>query len=190
MAGKVAVFSQAGAACTWSEAAFDSIFISVIIWPKSAFFVMSLQDTSPKGDSFSPAPMAPAGHRILVVESEIAIADQLVQIMSEMGHVVQVASDARSALFGLEEFEPHLVLLGTYLADMPGYELSAILRGAPQYSYRFRHVALLYVADRNKLLKTRFTGAPDVPIAQYIFKPLVSNEVREKVARAIRQGVM
>lgn len=149
-------------------------------------------------DTSSPADAAPeaapaaasSGRRVLIVESEVPVADELARLMGELGHVVQVASDARSALFGLHEFEPHLVLLGTYLADMPGYELSAILRGAPQYSYKFRHVGLLYVADRHKLLKTRFIGAPDVPIAQYIFKPLVSAEVREKVARVMRQNAL
>jgi PleD family two-component response regulator len=90
----------------------------------------------------------------------------------------------------LHDFEPHLVLLGTYLADMPGYELSSILKGAPQYSYKFRHVGVLFVADRGKLLKHRFVGAPDVPIAQYIFKPIDENEVREKVTRVLRQGIV
>lgn len=139
--------------------------------------------------SSSPAPQV-TGHRILIVESEAEIANELVRLMEEMGHTTKLAADAKSALFGLEEFEPHLVLLGTYLADMPGYELSAILRGAPQYSYRFRHVGLLYVADRHKLLKYRFVGAPEVPIAQYIFKPLDGAEVRDKVARALQVSVV
>ncbi len=144
-------------------------------------------------DIDSPSDSAPQnviGRRILVVESEAEIAEELVRLMEELGHTVQLAADAKSALFELQEFEPHLVLLGTYLADMPGYELSAILRGAPQYSYRFRHVELLYVADRRKLLKYRFSGAPEVPIAQYIFKPIEKGEVRDKVARALQASVM
>lgn len=130
------------------------------------------------------------GRRILVVESEVEAADQLARLMEELGHVVQLAADAKTALFELHDFNPHLVLLGTYLADMPGYELSAILHGAPQYSQQFRHVGLLFVADRHKLLKHRFIGAPDVPIARYIFKPLDPFEVREKVSRTLRAGVM
>lgn len=131
-----------------------------------------------------------SGHRILIVESDVEIADQLAQLMNELGHVVQVASDAKSALLELHDFEPSMVLLGTYLADMPGYELSAILKGAPQYSYKFRHVAVLYVADRNKMLKHRFSSARDVPIAQYIFKPINPVEVREKVTRGLRESVI
>ena len=142
----------------------------------------------------SSAPESPLGslpaRRILVVESDPEVANELTRLMSEAGHEVQLSADAKSALFGLLEFEPHLVLLGTYLADMPGYELSSILRGAPQYSFRFRHVGLLYVADRNKLLKHRFIGAPEVPIAQYIFKPLDAAEVHEKVGRALRASIV
>jgi PleD family two-component response regulator len=131
-----------------------------------------------------------SGHRILIVESEVDVADKLAQLMNELGHIVQVAADAKSALLELHDFEPHMVLLGTYLADMPGYELSAILKAAPQYSYKFRHVALLYVADRNKMLKNRFSSARDVPVSQYIFKPINPVEVREKVTRGLRESVI
>ena len=142
-------------------------------------------------ETTSPSPSRQESeHRILIVESEPQIANELVRFMEEMGHATKLAADAKSALFGLEEFEPHLVLLGTYLADMPGYELSAILRAAPQYSHRFRHVGLLYVADRHKLLKYRFVGAPEVPISQYIFKPLDGAEVRDKVTRALQASVV
>ncbi len=137
----------------------------------------------------SPTP-ALSGRRILVVESDPLVANELTRLMGELGHEVQLSADAKSALFGLAEFEPHLVLLGTYLADMPGYELSSILRGAPQYSRHFRHVGLIYVADRNKLLKYRFIDAPEVAVAQYIFKPINGDEVREKVTRALRGSVV
>ena len=126
-----------------------------------------------------------AGKRILVVESENEAADELVRILENDGHRVENAADAKTALLHLHDFEPQLVLLGTYLSDMPGYELTAILRGAPQYGWKFRHVGLLFVADRHKLLKARFIGAPDIPIAQYIFKPINEDEVRDKVAREI-----
>lgn len=125
------------------------------------------------------------GKRILVVESEHVAADELVRILEEDGHTVEIASDAKTALLHLHEFDPKLVLLGTHLSDMPGYELTAILRGAPQYGWKFRHIGLLFVADRHKLLKHRFIGAPDIPIAQYIFKPIDPAEVRSKVALEI-----
>ena len=125
------------------------------------------------------------GKRILVVESEHLAANELVRILEEDGHTVEVASDAKTSLLHLHDFDPQLVLLGTYLSDMPGYELTAILRGAPQYSGKYRHVGLLFVADRHKLVKHRFIGAPTIPIAQYIFKPINEAEVRDKVAREI-----
>lgn len=156
-----------------------------------------MSDTLPNANSESSSESSsesaspdPSGRRILVVESDALVANELTGLMSEMGHEALLSADAKSALFGLLEFEPHLVLLGTYLADMPGYELSSILRGAPQYSARFRHVGLLYVADRHKLLKHRFIGAPEVPIAQYLFKPIDPAEVRDKVSKALRASVV
>ena len=147
---------------------------------------MTLSDNVAFGaDSASQLANSPSGKRILVVESENVAADELVRILENDGHRVENAADAKTALLHLQDFEPQLVLLGTYLSDMPGYELTAILRGAPQYGWKFRHIGLLFVADRHKLLKHRFIGAPDIPIAQYIFKPINEDEVRDKVAREI-----
>lgn len=123
--------------------------------------------------------------RILVIESEPESADALAELLENDGFEVKIAVNAQNALILLDDFEPQLVLLGTYLADMPGYELTAILRGAPQYSAFLKHVGLLFIADRHKMIRTRFIGAPEVPIAQYIFKPVEPAEVREKVAREL-----
>lgn len=136
----------------------------------------------------SPVPTSPLpapAQRVLVVESETQTANSLVGFLENMGFSVQLAANAQNALMFLVEFEPHIVLLGTYLSDMPGYELSAILRGAPQYSWRFKGVGLLFVADRNKLIKHRFSGAPEVPLTQYLFKPIDGDELRDKVAREL-----
>lgn len=132
----------------------------------------------------APPPSSKSGHRVLIVESDVETADTLAQILDEDGHGVQIAADAKTALLQLDQFQPDLVLLGTYLSDMPGYEMTQILRGAPQYAARFRYVHLLYVADRNKLLKHRFSGLPEVPVSQYIFKPLHADEVRSRINKA------
>ncbi len=132
----------------------------------------------------SPAPTT-AATRILVVESDAETANSLVAILEGFGFGVELAGNAMSAIVALDDFAPQLVLLGTYLSDMPGYELSAILRGAPQYSAMFRGIGLLFVADRLKIVRHRFSGAPEVPLTQYIFKPIDGDEVRDKIAREL-----
>lgn len=127
--------------------------------------------------------------RILIVESDVDTADRIGSLLEDLGYNTGMASDAKTALLLLTDFAPNLVLLGTYLSDMPGYELTQILRGAPQYSYHFRHVGLLYVADRHKLLKHRLIGAPEVPLTQYVFKPINPDELRDKVARALLDSI-
>jgi len=129
-------------------------------------------------------PEKPAGKRVLIVESDVETSDRLSSLLEAEGYVTSLAADAKNALLLLNDFQPNLVLLGTYLSDMPGYELTQILRGAPQYAWRFKQTGLLYVADRHKLLKHRLIGAPDVPLAQYVFKPIDPNELREKVRKA------
>ncbi len=128
-----------------------------------------------------------ASSRVLVVESDTQTANSLVGFLENMGFSVELAANAANAMMLLVEFEPHLVLLGTYLSDMPGYELTAILRGVPQYSWRFKGTGLLFVADRNKLIKHRFSGAPEVPLTQYLFKPIDGDELRDKVTRELER---
>lgn len=134
----------------------------------------------------SPAPI-PVVWRILVVESEAETANALVAVLEGFGFRVELAGNADTALMSLDTFEPNLVLLGTYLSDMPGYELTAILRSAPQYSARFRGLGLLFVADRHKIIRHRFSGAPEVPLTQYIFKPIDGDEVQDKVMRELQR---
>ncbi len=133
--------------------------------------------------SVTPAPKT----RVLVVESDTQTANSLVGFLENLGFSVELAANAGSAMMFLTEFEPQLVLLGTYLSDMPGYELTAILRGSPPYSWHFKGTGLLFVADRNKLIKHRFSGAPEVPLAQYLFKPIDGDELRDKVARELER---
>jgi len=123
--------------------------------------------------------------RVLVVESDDETANSLVGFLENLGHAVELAANAQTAMMLLGDFDPNLVLLGTYLSDMPGYELTAILRSAPQYSATFKGIGLLFVADRHKLLKHRFSGAPEVPLTQYLFKPIDGDELRDKVAREL-----
>ncbi len=123
--------------------------------------------------------------RVLVVESESETANSLVAVLEGFGFQVELAGNAVSALLLLENFEPQVVLLGTYLSDMPGYELTAILRAAPQYSAKFRGLGLLFVADRHKIVRHRFSGAPEIPLTQYIFKPIDGDEVQNKIAREL-----
>lgn len=133
----------------------------------------------------STEPRSPSASRVLVVESESETANSLVAVIEGFGYKVELAANAVSALMALDNFEPHVVLLGTYLSDMPGYELTAILRSAPQYSARFRGLGLLFVADRHKIVHHRFSGAPEIPLAQYIFKPIDGDEVQDKIAREL-----
>ena len=129
-------------------------------------------------------------NRILLVESDIQTADELAHLLEQLGYNVGLASDAKTALLHLGDFAPNLVVTDTYLSDMSGYEFTQILRGAPQYTARYRHIGMLYVTDRRKLIKHRMVSQPEVPMTQYIFKPLNEKEIEEKISKAMHESIV
>lgn len=67
---------------------------------------------------------------ILIVDSEPAIAELLVELLADAGYITLSASDSASAFWIIINYAPALLLLDTRLPDMPGPELIAQLRGA------------------------------------------------------------
>jgi DNA-binding response OmpR family regulator len=67
---------------------------------------------------------------ILVVDGEPAIADLLVELLTDAGYAALTASDGPSAFWLIINYAPALLLLDMQLPDMPGSELIAQLRGA------------------------------------------------------------
>jgi DNA-binding response OmpR family regulator len=67
---------------------------------------------------------------ILVVDSEPAIADLLVELLTDAGYATLTASDGPSAFWLIINYAPALLLLDMQLPDMSGSELIAQLRGA------------------------------------------------------------
>ena len=66
---------------------------------------------------------------ILVVEDEIAIAEMLLMLLEEEGHIVRTAADGRAGLAAALERRPDLVLTDTTMPTMTGPELVAALQG-------------------------------------------------------------
>lgn len=64
---------------------------------------------------------------ILVVEDEIAIAEVLLALLEEQGHMVRAAPDGRAALMAIADRTPDLVLTDTTMPTMTGPELVAAL---------------------------------------------------------------
>ncbi|WP_181259183.1 ATP-binding protein [Pseudoduganella armeniaca] len=68
---------------------------------------------------------------ILLVDDNADGAMMLAQLIGQLGHVVTVVHDARSALASAAAVAPHVVLLDIGLPDIDGYELIACLKTQP-----------------------------------------------------------
>jgi len=71
---------------------------------------------------------APASKRVLVVDDNEDAAELLREILSCLGHRVEVAYDGATALKLAESFHPDVALLDIGMPVMDGYELAARLR--------------------------------------------------------------
>ena len=77
--------------------------------------------------------------RILIVDDDADVAWTLSYVLSELGHVIETAIDARSALDAAVRFSPDVVVLDIDLPGIDGYELATRLRqlGHPPTTLRF-----------------------------------------------------
>lgn len=69
--------------------------------------------------------------RVLVVDDNEDAAWLISELLTEHGHVAEVANDGRSALEKLMTFRPEIVLLDLGLPEMDGYEVARRIRSTP-----------------------------------------------------------
>ena len=68
------------------------------------------------------------GHRVLLVEDHVALAEATAELMRHHGLEVRVATSGADALKMAEEFNPALILCDMMLPDMAGLDVAQVLR--------------------------------------------------------------
>jgi CheY-like chemotaxis protein len=68
---------------------------------------------------------------VVVVDDHRDGAESLVELLSLLGHRVQVAHDGPTGIVAVREFRPHVVLLDIGLPGMDGFEVARRLRADP-----------------------------------------------------------
>ncbi len=140
-----------------------------------------------KPESESPHLIKSFKKRVLIVESNLQNADEMANMLTGADYDVAIAGDGRTTLMFLGDTSPDLLLISTHLPDMTGYHLTEILRAAGQYSWRLRHVNILYLTTRDKVVNHRMVGAPESLVTEYLFKPVTEKELLEKVAKGLAE---
>ena len=113
-----------------------------------------------------------AAPRILLIEENSALADEISGVLENSGYEVQAATDWPYALLLALGFAPNLVILDTSLPSISSSNATQVLQSAPQYGTRFQQVPFLYITERKHILTQRFTYHPGLPTPEYFFKPI------------------
>jgi DNA-binding response OmpR family regulator len=143
---------------------------------------------APTTESTAPSTIDGTGRRVLIIESDVPTADQLVTILEQANYTVEIATDSTYGLILLDSFDPELIVLGAPSPRLNSHEVTQAIRNAPQYSARFRSTPIIYIGDNKLLIQQRFHTLPDTPLSEYIFKPIDGTELLDKVSRVFAQG--
>jgi CheY-like chemotaxis protein len=90
-----------------------------------------------------------AGKRILIVDDNEDAAELLRELLSYLGHRVEVAHDGFTALNVAESFRPDIALLDISMPMMSGSELATRLRQHPGQAQSLRLIAITGYAAEN-----------------------------------------
>ena len=125
--------------------------------------------------------------RILLMESDVEVANTIVDVLEEAQYELELAMDAKFGLILADTFDPEIILIDVRLPGLSGTDLKQILRSAPNFSGRFVDIPILYMGDQEFIVKQRFSTSPETPMARYLMKPIDPQELRDKVARAFAE---
>ncbi|MGC4117596.1 MAG: hybrid sensor histidine kinase/response regulator [Myxococcales bacterium] len=105
------------------------------------------------------------GHRVLVIEDNVDLAEALRDILQEAGHEVALAFDGPAGVAKARELLPEAVFCDVGLPGMNGYEVARALRACPALSETLL-VALSGYAQAEDLQRAREAG-----FARHLAKP-------------------
>jgi len=116
---------------------------------------------------------------ILVVEDEVAIAENIVALLAAHGYKMSSCGDGYEALELARKSPPDLVLLDVMLPRLSGFEICKLLRADP----RTEKVKIIMVTglDRGGDVEKAFASGAD----DYLVKPFDSDRLLKKVQKAL-----
>jgi CheY-like chemotaxis protein len=126
--------------------------------------------------------------RVLVIESEVDVADRIIMLLEGQGYAVEIATDAPYGLMLVESFQPHCILLGAVSERMGGADFTRLLRNSPGFAGRQSITPILFLVDRAQMISQRFHAMRSTPMSDAIYKPIEDRELLEKVADKIAQS--
>jgi signal transduction histidine kinase/CheY-like chemotaxis protein len=134
---------------------------------------------------------APANGKVLVVDDNQDAADTAAALLEVVGYEVRVAYHPVAALELLSNFNPDAAVLDIGLPGMSGYELAAVMRGAPHH-FKGMLVALTGYGEQDDIacaLQAGFDAHLAKPAQAQALLDLLATRVRtQDLATAISRG--
>jgi len=118
--------------------------------------------------------------RLLVVEDDCQLRDQLAQGLIDSGFVVDVAGDGREGLYYATEYDYDLAIIDLGLPEIAGIDLVIALREAQR---EFPVLVLTARGDWQEKVKALDSGADD-----YVVKPYQLEEIVARVNALVRRA--
>lgn len=105
--------------------------------------------------------------RILCVEDESAIRQDMAEVLREEGFDVEEVDNGIAALAAIERYVPHLIISDIQMPQMDGHKLLETLRARQDAAADIPFIFLTAFGDRESMLAGRREGADD-----YLVKPI------------------
>ncbi len=120
--------------------------------------------------------------KILLVDDESAITDNLSPFLERTGFMVEVASDGEEALLKIDAFDPDLIILDVLMPRMDG---RAVLRHLRQNDNWTAVILLTQVGESVERAMALEEGADD-----YLNKPFDPQELVARIRAVLRRSKM
>ncbi len=117
--------------------------------------------------------------RILVVDDEVDIVENIAALLKAKGHQVSWAADGAEALARAKKERPELVLLDVILPRLSGFDVCKLLRSEPKTA----KVKIVMVTGLGRLgdVETAFASGAD----DYLIKPFDSERLFKKIEKVL-----
>jgi DNA-binding response OmpR family regulator len=117
--------------------------------------------------------------RVLLVDDETAITDNLAPLLERSGYMVRVAGDGEAALLHVASFQPHLIISDVLMPRMDGREMLRRLREAKNWT---PVILLTQIGSSTERAMALDEGADD-----YLNKPFDPYELVARVRSVLRR---
>ena len=117
--------------------------------------------------------------KIMIVEDELDIAENLAALLAAKGHKTTIVSDGADALHRIRAEGPDLILLDVMLPRLSGIDVCKLLRLEPKNAKI--KVVMVTGMGRGADVEAAFAAGAD----DYLIKPFDSDRLFKKIAKVL-----